>query len=149
MNRRSILSSLSSMFVAALAWPKQADATSEPKKFPTYYIKVYNGIYVSAGRTANRTAAAGELVPGQSTVHVKAYGATSFTTLSPGSSCQFSKEASNSKAVKSTFIAANGDATSTLALSQEKNAGQILYLLVNASGSAAPTITAAPPGVTF
>ena len=145
MNRRSILSSLSSMFVAALAWPRQADATGGPKTLPTYYIKVYNGVYVSAGRTAKRTAAAGELVPGQSTVDVKAYGAISFTTLPPGGQCTFSRERSTNP-LMSNFIAKNGDATSQMGLSQGTN---ILYILVSASGGAAPTIELAPAGVTF
>jgi len=49
MNRRSILSSLSSMFVAALAWPRQAEASeSIGRSFKTspqglLFAKVYNG----------------------------------------------------------------------------------------------------------
>ncbi|MEI7688311.1 MAG: hypothetical protein WCL32_25170, partial [Planctomycetota bacterium] len=81
MNRRSILSSLSSIFVAALAWPRQADASGgiDPKAptKTTFYIRVYNGLYINTGRTAkrtaNRTAAVGQLVPGQATLDVKAY----------------------------------------------------------------------------
>jgi hypothetical protein len=48
----------------------------------------------------------------------------------------------------SIFYAKNGDALSTKTLSQTE-AKKTLYLLVNASGTAAPTIDFAPDGVTF
>ena len=155
MNRRSILSSLSSMFVAALAWPRQADAAGgvaikAPKT--TFYIRVYNGLYINTGRTAkrtaNRTAAAGQLVPGQATLDVNAYSRNPSITLLPGTTHEFTQRKSYTP-FDSTFYAKNGDAASSFNLRQAYPETTMIYLLVNASGTAAPTITRAPPGVTF
>jgi hypothetical protein len=155
MNRRSILSSLSSMFLAALAWPRQADAgdSIDPKapKY-AYSIRVYNGLYINTGRTAkstaNRTAAAGQLVPGQATLNVQAYSQNPFITLLPGVPEQFTQRRSYTP-FDSTFYAKNGNAASSFNLRQTYPETTMIYLLVNASGTAAPTITRAPPGVTF
>ncbi len=159
MNRRSILSSLSSMFLAALAWPRQADASDsiDPKapKY-AYSIRVYNGLYINTGRTAkstakstaNRTAAAGQLVPGQATLDVQAYSRNPFITLLPGMTHEFTQRKSYTP-FDSTFYAKNGNAASSFNLRQTYPETTMIYLLVNASGTAAPTITRAPPGVTF
>jgi hypothetical protein len=144
------------MCLAAIAWPRNAEAAAgaggDGKFAPIiFYVKVYNGVYVSPTRTANRTAAAGQLVPGQSTVDVKAYG-YNYITLSPGGSYMFSKQngVQDPNRLVSVFYAKNSGAVSELTLEQRKDQKTItLYVLVNASGKEAPTITLAPAGVTF
>jgi hypothetical protein len=76
---------------------------------------------------------------------VKAYN-DNFATLSPGSIVQFSQTKATSSFT--TVCAKNGDALSFFDLTQS-SATTTIYLLVNASGTAAPTITRAPDGVTF
>jgi len=81
-------------------------------------------------------------------VTVNAYAATTSTTLSPGGTFSITQK-SGANPFVSTFIAKNGDAVSQKQLSQSTSSGQILYILVNASGDAAPTIELAPAGVTW
>jgi len=145
MNRRSILSSLSSMFVAALAWPRQAEAGNSAKGVKTtYQTRVFNGYYDTTTKQLVAGGAALEvyyhqvgksrdiaiLAPGQVATFKSVpvvEGPTVFLTVynsgivgSPGSSARFEQD--------------------TL----------ILYILTNASPPIGiPTITKAPAGVKF
>lgn len=141
MNRRSILSSLSSMCLAALAWPRNAagGGTGGTKNSTsTFKTKFYNGAWVGNA-----------LIPGQATLEVDAYNAYEYTTITAGQIIEktFSGKASFlQNVVRAKNSQPPGD------LSQQiirQTGGTTLYFLVFASGNGAPTITQAPNGVVF
>ena len=150
MNRRSILTSLSSMLVAALAWPRKAEAmtgvrqTSQPFKTlavpnTEFHTKIYNGYCED-----------GVVYPGTATLAVAAYGRSPSATLLPGQTATFdlrSVGGDSFNKVTAQHLATLGK-TSVAFFTQPINI-PILYILVNVTGTDAPTITQAPAGVKF
>ena len=139
MNRRSILSSLSSMCLAALAWPRNAagDGGSKTTSY-TYKTKFYNGAW-------NGTA----LIPGQATLEVDAYNTYQFTTISAGQKIEktITAKATNIENLVQVKNSQPPGKQSQLIVFQKD--GSTLYFLVFASGNGTPEITQAPFGVTF
>ena len=145
MNRRSILSSLSTMFVAALACPRRAEAGVNllPKltNKTTFVTKLYNGSYFQ-----------NSLVPGQIPLNVKAYG-QSAVTLTGGAKKEFSKTVAQGSWADKVF-AETASRSSFLDCHQEVGGNypsqQTIYVLVSvATPDGKPTITQAPDGVTW
>ena len=144
MNRRSILSSLVSMFVAALAWPRHAEAArNNYKTDPSalVFAKVYNGFYLSGTG----------LIPGQYAINVYAYGQTQYKiTMTGGAIRLWSKIANNSTEPCTIDAASAVNANAKFQTVENQGYGTTLYFLVNSSGpNAVPTITRAPAGVRF
>ena len=149
MNRRSILSSLSSMFVAALAWPRQAEAGngSRGKVYVPpnhlYTTKIYNGSYDKQKQT---------LSPGLYAVNVSAYGQAA-VTLAGGGKTQFESE--RGLGTESRVLATNPETpqpeTRSAVFDQYADtSSSVIYVLVCAASlTATPTITLAPSGVRF
>ena len=145
MNRRSILTSLSSMCLASLAWSRQARAGSpRPNnaysgKFDIgYAMRVKNGLFVD-----------GRVVNGQYPVNVGGYGQWPLKTLAGGQVGEW--RASSSESPVSSPVAAQSTSTppkkSDTVIQQQPI---VIYVLVNlTSPDASPKITLAPPGVTF
>lgn len=146
MNRRSILSSLSSMFLAALAWPRRAEAGSPSAKVPfkTFTTKVYNGSYVQ-----------NTLVPGQAPVNVSAYNQQAVSLLG-GSTKTFSSDQNQDliqTLVRAFTTPQSANTSSYTFFAQGVGEGypmqQTIYVLVSVGYTGKPTITQAPVGVTF
>ena len=147
MNRRSILTSLSSMCLAALAWPRNAAGggfTYDNSKSTDneYTIRVKNA-YVGDG---------GELVPGTSTLNVWAYGAGKTATLTGGAVGVYT-QTTILNTLNVTIYAAFPEMPkqeTAISITQYKNT--TLYYLAYADSLTRTrriTITKAPPGVTF
>ena len=156
MNRRSILTSLSSMLVAALAWPRKAEAMTGYGPGPAgpdgeqqfkrwnvpnteFHTKIYNGYCED-----------GVVYPGTATLAVAAYGRSPSATLLPGQTATFdlrSVGGDSFNKVTAQHLATLGK-TSVAFFTQPINI-PILYILVNVTGTDAPTITQAPAGVKF
>ena len=144
MNRRSILTSLSSMCLAALAWPRNAAGSDDGKDVnSTYTIKVKNA-FVGEG---------GKLVPGSSTLNVWAYDASKSKTLAGGAVGVYTKQVNDSGLIKATIYAAFPELPkqeTSISIFQDKDT--TLYYLAYADSFTRTrriTITKAPPGVTF
>ncbi len=143
MNRRSILSSLSSMCLAALAWPRNAAGEGSAAKTKyKYTIKVKNA-FVGEG---------GELVAGSSTLNVWAYGPNQKKTLTGGAVSAFSTQ-SPFDGIRATIYAAFPEMPiqeTSITILQEENT--TLYYLAYADSLTRTrriTIKQAPDGVTF
>lgn len=142
MNRRSILSSLSSMVVAALAWPRRAEAgvnLIKEKKY-TYTTNFYNGFYVQ-----------NSLVPGQVPVNVRVYEQNAVTLLG-GDKKAFSLTVNSNQ--QNALVYATTTSTRAVPFHQTAD-GQYpdqkdIYVLVSADPQTGePRITQAPNGVTW
>ena len=145
MNRRSILSSLSLMFVAALAWPRQAEAGNAAKGVKTtYQTRVYNGYYDITLK---------KLVAGQRTylVHYSNLGKplSGSKDLLPGQTVSF-----QSRILKDTKVFIDASTTTPI-VQQGKGVfvqdAPVLYVLVRESwvSQGLLVVEEAPAGVKF
>jgi hypothetical protein len=146
MNRRSILSSLSSMCLAALAWPRNAagaggDVFSKTTYF--YYVKVKNAFVGEDGT----------LTPGSSELDVWAYNKANIASLT-GGAVRLYKYQNSSGGIVTAEISADfplePKSPTTIKFDQGKNT--TLYYLAYADSLTRTrriTIKQAPPGVTF
>ena len=146
MNRRSILTSLSSMCLAALAWPRNAagGGISDPKNPKnTFTIKVKNA-FVGEG---------GKLVPGSSELDVWAYGGDQIKSLTGGAVGVYTNKTFSSSITEVDISAAFPEPPkqeAVISIFQDKNT--TLYYLAYADSFTRTrriTITKAPAGVTF
>jgi len=134
------------MFVAALAWPRQAEAgQASDKASPGEFVhaKVYNGFYLSGTG----------LIPGQYAINVYAYGQTQNKITMTGGTIRFWLANNSINNTTTCTInaasAVNTNAKSQKSVSNQRN-GTTLYFFANSSApNEAPTITQAPAGVTF
>jgi hypothetical protein len=141
MNRRSIFSSLSSMFVAAIVWPRNAEAEFGAAKT----IKETNTIKVKNARVIE----GGIIVPGQYPLNVSAYSSAA-KTLGSGEVGVYETKTEKSVLATVIYAAIVSDASKKNALTVDQAKGSTLYYLAYSDGpTAAPTITQAPPGVKF
>jgi hypothetical protein len=145
MNRRSILSSLSSMCLAALAWPRNAAAAGSGPKYalPSYNIKVKNA-FVGEG---------GKLIPGPSTLNVWAYAADQVKTLTGGDVGKYGKGLNYGGRLQVTIYAAFPEQPiqQTTATIYQFPDTTLYYLAYADSRTRTPRITIeqAPAGVKF
>jgi hypothetical protein len=150
MNRRSILTSLSSMCLAALAWPRNAAGgggrTNLTIKVPKaiYKIKVKNA-FVGEG---------GKLIPGSSTLDVWAYSDSQITTLTGGDVRLYQKQLDNDPGQIKVEISAAfpEEPIQKTSIEITQKTDTTLYFLAYADSLTRTrriTITKAPPGVTF
>jgi hypothetical protein len=146
MNRRSILSSLSSMCLAALAWPRNAagaggDVFSKTKYF--YYVKVKNA-FVGEG---------GKLISGSSELDVWAYTRANIATLTGGAVRLYTFQNNSGNDITadiSALFPLEPLSATFLGINQKRNT--TLYVLAYADSLTRTrriTIKQAPPGVTF
>jgi hypothetical protein len=154
MNRRSILTSLSSMCLAALAWPRETKAGpggaaalrsgKDSKGAPpvNLYVRVKNALVIEGG----------VIVPGQYPLNVWAYDPAQVKTLQGGEIGAYKSEnVTGQFNVLVTIQARNtGTPPRETSLSFLQPALTTLYYFAYSNGPAeAPTITQAPTGVTF
>ncbi len=154
MNRRSILTSLSSMCLAALAWPRETKAGpggaaalrsgKDSKGAPpvNLYVRVKNALVIEGG----------VIVPGQYPLNVWAYDPAKVKTLQGGEIGEY-KSADTYKEEILVTIQARNTGTPPRETSRsffQTRKDTTLYYFAYSNGPAeAPTITQAPKGVTF
>ena len=136
MNRRSILSSLSSMCLAVLAWPRNAEAEFGAAKS----VKKTNTIKVKNARVIE----GGEIVPGQYPLNVSAY-SSGAKTLGGGEVGVYETKTEKSVLATVIYAALVSDASKKNALTVDQVKGSTLYYLAYSDGpTAAPTIMLSP-----
>ena len=139
MNRRSILTSLSSMCLAALAWPRNAEA-AVPNVGAAKGATLTNTIKVKNARVIE----GGEIVPGQYPLNVSAY-SSGAKTLGGGEVGVYETKTEKSVLATVIYAALVSDASKKNALAVNQSKGSTLYYLAYADGPAAnPTIMLSP-----
>ena len=140
MNRRSILSSLSSMCLAALAWPRNAaGGDSAEKNARTFTIKVKNARVIEGGM----------IVSGQYPLNVWAYDPTKKKTLTSGAVGVYTRTAPVDSIFATIYAGSTGMSLRETSLSTVQVDAVLYYLAYADSPTGTPTITKAPAGVTF
>jgi hypothetical protein len=145
MNRRSILSSLSSMCLAALAWPRNAAGAGGDVfgKNYSYHVKVKNA-FVGEG---------GKLISGSSELDVWAYTRANIATLTGGAVRLYTFQNNSGNDITadiSALFPLEPLSETFLGINQKRNT--TLYVLAYADSLTRTrriTIKQAPPGVTF